>query len=101
MVIVSVSRSNTVAKINLDDPDLDREKALRKIFSTSGALFGSVAEIFLPLANLKSLEKTFLASISRIPVSAENFSDKFLASNFGHIFVEKQQIDYLTTYYGQ
>lgn len=62
----SFSRSQTVKKLNLDDPDLDSEKAIRKILVTSRSLFGSVAEIYLPLANLKSLEKMFLRKLCDI-----------------------------------
>jgi hypothetical protein len=53
-------------KMNLEDPELDSEKALRKILLTSRSLFGSVAEIYLPLANFKSLEKMFLKKLCDI-----------------------------------
>ena len=62
-------RSQTVAKIALNDNEVDvvvNEKGLRKILAVPRALFGSVADIFLPLANFKSMEKLFLQKLCDI-----------------------------------
>lgn len=55
-----------MTKINFDDPELDSEKGLRKIFASCGSFFGSVADMFLPLSNFKSVEKMFLRKLCEI-----------------------------------
>ena len=55
-----------MSKINLEDSELDSEKGLRKIFASRQSFFGSVAEMFLPLSNFKSVEKMFLRKLCEI-----------------------------------
>ena len=60
-------KSTTLVRINFQDSEMKEERALRKIHASKDALFGSVIEdMFLPLCNLKALEKLFLRKMKEI-----------------------------------
>lgn len=59
-------RSSFVQKIGQQELDIDDDKSPRKILACSQGLFGSVSDIFLPLANFKSIEKMFLRKVCDI-----------------------------------
>ena len=62
------SKSNTLTKVNLkDSQEMGEERAIKNIQSSKNALYGEVIEdFFLPLSNLKSLEKLFLHKMKDI-----------------------------------
>lgn len=64
----STSRSTMVIKIDLSDVnEMTEERSIRKIMSTNQSFYGSVVEeMFLPLCNLKALEKLFMNKMREI-----------------------------------